>query len=82
MHWRSVGGLQQVPWNLEVGRSFFFERMAGICSDGCDGSLFLEKSPLKSVKQGLSIYIPISPRGNVSWKKAPFGEAVMIQVAS
>ena len=54
MHWRSVGGLQQVPWNIEVG-SFFFERM-GICSDGCDGSLFLEKSPLKSVQQGLSIY--------------------------
>lgn len=68
VHWRSVGGLQQVPWNIEVGRSFFFEWM-GICSDGCDGSLFLEKSPLKSVKQGLSIYIPISPRGNVSWKK-------------
>lgn len=81
MHWRSVGGLQQVPWNIEVGRSFFLERM-GICSDGGDGNLFLEKSPLKSVKQGLSIYIPISPRGNVSWKKAPFGEAVMIQVAS
>ena len=45
-------------------------------------AFFLEKSPLKSVKQGLSIQIPISPRGNVSWKNAPFGEAVMIQVAN